>query len=78
MQDIQNIPNPDVNSVETEDDFGSHSNYPDIDKTDVENPDVDDIPLPPDRQPARPIEEPRSDVEKPPIDENEDAPKQIV
>lgn len=78
MQGLQNIPNPDVNSREIEDDFDSHSDYPDVDKTDVENSDVDNIPLPPDKQPARPVEEPRSDVEKPPINENEDAPKQIV
>ncbi len=37
MQDIQNIPNPDVNSTEHDDDFGSHSDFP---NTDVEQPTV--------------------------------------
>lgn len=78
MQDIQNIPNPDVDSLERQDDFDSHSDYPDVGRTDVENPDVDDIPLPPDQQPAQPVEEPRSDVEQPPIEENKDEPKRIV
>jgi hypothetical protein len=78
MQDVQNIPNPDVNSINSEDDFGSHSDYPAIDRTDVENPDTDDIPVPPDGEPAYPVKEPPSDVEKPPVEEDRDAPKQIV
>ena len=78
MQDVQNIPNPDGDSLNIEGDFGSHSDYPDIDRTDKRNPDVDDIPVPPDKEPARPVEEPPSDVEKSPVDEDEDAPKQIV
>jgi hypothetical protein len=78
MEDVQNIPPPDVNSVNNEDDFGSHSDYPDVDKTDVENPDVDDIPIPPDSEPAYPVEEPPSDVERPPVEEDQNEPKQIV
>lgn len=78
MQDVQNIPSPDVNSVDTEEDFGSHSDYPTIDQTDAENSDVDDIPVPPDSEPAYPVEEPPSDVEKPPVDEDTNEPKQIV
>lgn len=78
MQDVQNIPNPDADSLKIEDDFGSHSDYPDIDQTDGINPDVDDIPVPPDSEPAYPVKEPPSDVEKPPVKEDEDAPKQIV
>ena len=77
MQDVQNIPNPGVDSINTEDDFGSHSDYPDIDKTDAENSDVDDIPVPPDSEPAHPVEEP-PDVERPPVGEDNNSPKQIV
>lgn len=54
MQDVQNIPNPDVDSIAGDDDFGSHSDYPD---TDVEQP-KEDIPVPNDREPGAPIEEP--------------------
>ena len=78
MQDVQNIPNPGVDSINTEDDFGSHSDYPDIDKTDAENSDVDDIPVPPDSEPAHPVEEPPTDVERPPVGEDNNSPKQIV
>lgn len=39
MQDVQNIPNPDVNSTETEEDFGSHSDIEqDLEGDDLENP----------------------------------------
>lgn len=78
MQDVQNIPNPDGDSLGTEEDFGSHSDYPTIDQDIEQNPDVDDIPVPPDSEPAHPIEEPPADVERPPVTEDEDAPKQIV
>lgn len=54
MQDVQNIPNPDINSTETEDDFGNHSDFPD---TDVEQP-AEDMPVPPDVKQNVPIEEP--------------------
>lgn len=61
MQDVQNIPNPDVDSIIRDDDFGSH---PDTSR-DYPNPDVDqpteDIPVPPDREPGIPIEEPPAD-----------------
>ena len=71
MQDVQNIPNPDVNSVDANEDFGSHS---DIEQSpDVDNPNIgkgygkDDIPpVPPDRQPLAPIEEPPG-IGKPPL-----------
>lgn len=79
MQDVQNIPNPDGGSLERDDDFGSHSDYPDVDQIDEKrNPDVDDIPVPPDKEPAHPIEEPPTGLENPPVEEDEDAPKQIV
>lgn len=59
MQDVQNIPNPDVNSNEDDGDFGSHSDFPD---TDVEQP-KEETPTPPDRLPHAAIEEPPEDEE---------------
>lgn len=39
MQDVQNIPNPDVTTTDTMDDFGSHSALEqDLDNDDIENP----------------------------------------
>ncbi len=56
MQDVQNIPNPDVNSIEDDGDFGSHSdedsNTP---NSDVESPRGEN---PNDRIQNAPIEEP--------------------
>ncbi len=61
MQDVQNVPNPDVNSTVRDDDFGSHSDVgQDYPNTDVEQP-KSDIPVPPDREPSAPIEEPPAD-----------------
>jgi len=55
MQDVQNIPNPDVNIIEDDGDFGSHSDR-DAPNTDVEQPKKD---APGDRDaPNAPIEEP--------------------
>ncbi len=74
MQDVQNIPNPDVNSPEQDDDFGSHS---EVDRNnDIEQPD-DTIPVPPDTQPAAPIEEP-PETNRPRIDEDQNEPKRIA
>lgn len=72
MQDVQNIPNPDVNSTETEDDFGSHPRH-----QDVERPE-EDIPVPPDGSRSVPIEEPPDEEGKSPIEEDETEPKLIV
>ncbi len=71
MQDIQNIPNPDVNSTEGDDDFSRNPN------TDVERPE-EDIPVPPDTNIDAPIEEPPDQRDKPPIDEDQTEPKQLV
>jgi len=78
MQDIQNIPNPDVNSPERDDDFGGHSDVEqDRANNDVERED-EAIPVPPDRQPSVPIEEP-PETNKPPIGEDGGKePEQIV
>lgn len=71
MQDVQNIPNPDVDSISRDDDFGSHSDVrQDYPNTDVEQP-TDDIPVPPDREPSAPIEEP-------PVDDDMEEHKRIA
>ena len=70
MQDVQNIPNPSINS--TDDDFGSHSDFP---STDVEQP--TNIPLPPDTEQNAPIEEP-PESEKPEIREDRIEPDELV
>jgi hypothetical protein len=66
MQDVQNIPNPDVNSTQRDDDFGSHS---EISDTDIEQP--TDNQTPPDRKPSAPIEEP-------PAEDGEEEPRRIL
>jgi hypothetical protein len=73
MQDVQNIPPPDVNPTERDDDFGSHSDI----EQDLDYEDDETIPVPPDQQPAVPIKEP-PDVNKSPIGEDEDEPKRIA
>lgn len=61
MQDVQNIPIPDVNRIEDDGDFGSHSDFPDID---VEQPkEKEESPTPPDRLPHAAIEEPPADAD---------------
>lgn len=67
MQDIQNIPNPDVNSPETNDDFGNHS----------EREDVENIPLPGDEPKPASIEEP-PDTDRAEIEEDDDPPIRIL
>ena len=77
MQDVQNIPNPDVNSTESNDDFGSHSEVEqNPDRSDIGGED-ESIPVPPDRQPSAPVEEPPGTSE-PPIGEDENQPEQFV
>lgn len=79
MQDVQNIPTPDEDSYDPQDDFGSHSDYPDVDETDRGETDIETPPLPPDRQgDAVPVEEPPT-TDKPSIDEDDyGEPKRIV
>ncbi len=74
MQDVQNIPNPDVNSSERDDGFGSHS---EVDQNDDIEQTGDAIPVPPDTQPAAPIEEP-PETDRPRIDEDQDESKRIA
>lgn len=73
MQDVQNIPNPDVNSPAADDDFGSHPRG----SQDIERPD-EDIPVPPDANRNVPIEEPPTAQDRPPIEEDQTEPKRIV
>ena len=79
MQDIQNIPNPDVNTRAIEDDFGSHEGLqPDRDGEDIENPRDDEaVPVPPDQQPTVPIEDPPG-TNEPPVGDVDDSPEIIA
>lgn len=78
MQDVQNMPNPDVNSTVEEGDFGNHSDIENIENDNGgTNSDTDSIPLPPDEQQPAPIEEP-PETEKPPIGEDNPQPAQLV
>lgn len=77
MQGIQNIPPPDTNSTDRDNDFGNHSAIdPNLDNEDIENPN-ESIPLPPDQQPPAPIEEP-PDKDGFPVREDNRHPEQIV
>lgn len=77
MQDIQNIPPPDTNPSDIEDEFGDHSDYPDIDNIDRSETDVENIPVPPDRQSdSIPIEEPATGSV--PIEEDDDDIRQRI
>lgn len=85
MQDVQNIPNPDVNSVEIEDKgLGSHSDVLPDSRTDRDSQDFDierpkeDIPLPPHTEPVSPVREPTEDVEKPSIGEENTERERLV
>ncbi len=73
MQDVQNIPNPDVNSTVRDEDFGDHS---DVEQIRDEN-DEGKIPLPDDEPKPAPIEEPPNpdDAE---IGEDENEPQRIL
>ena len=73
MQDVQNIPNPDVNSIVRDDDFGDHSDVEQIrDETDKGK-----IPLPDDEPKPAPIEEPPN-PDNAEIDEDNNEPKRIL
>ncbi len=74
MQDVQNIPPPDVNSAERDNEFGNHSAIDvDLDGEDRQ----DEIPLPSDQPPPMPIEEPDGE-ERFPITEDNPEPKIVV
>ena len=75
MQDIQNIPNPDVNSTTRDDDFGNHS---DVERENESGSDTENIPLPPTEPKPAPVEEPPSEDDDIYIDEPQRKPSQIV
>jgi hypothetical protein len=61
MQDVQNVPNPDVNSTERDDDFGNHSDvYSDNQKSDLEKPKGE---IPADHIMDQRVEEPPADLD---------------
>lgn len=72
MQNPNNIPNPDVNSVPATDEYG---NRLDIEQEN-RHEDLPDVPLPPTEPRPAPVEEPPA--ERPRIDEPERKPTQIV
>jgi len=75
MQDINSIPNPDVNSTEKEDRYG---NDYDIERENENNEDVENIPLPPTEPKPASIEEPPEAQDKPGINDPGRKPSQIV
>lgn len=81
MANIQNRQNPDVNSIPTSDSSGAieqENPETNIDNSDIEQPDNQEItPLPPDRQPVAPIEEP-AETDEAPVGDVNDSPKRIA
>ena len=75
MQNVQNIPNPDVNSTESEDEYGNRS---DIERENESNQNVENIPLPPNEPKPASIEEPPAETDKASIDEPKRKPSEIV
>jgi len=73
MQDIQNIPNPDVNS--TEDEYGNRT---DIEGESQSSDNTENIPLPPTEPKPAAVEEPPADTDKASIDEPQRKPSEIV
>ncbi len=80
MQNAKN--NPDVNSTEFDDDFGSHEDLQrdrEDNGSDIEHGHRHDevVPVPPDSQPLVPIEDPPGSNE-PPVGDVEDSPEKIA
>jgi hypothetical protein len=84
MQDIQNIPNPDVNSIANDEDLDNHSDVGPNSRTDRDSQDFDierpeeDIPSHDNDRRNVPIEEPPSETEKAPIDEDNTERERLV
>ncbi|MBA2379323.1 MAG: hypothetical protein H0V76_07090 [Blastocatellia bacterium] len=73
MQDVNQMPMPDVDQPDPNIDPGNRRN------NDIEQiSDEESIPLPPDQQPPSPIEDPPDTVSRPPIEEEDQRPSQIV
>jgi hypothetical protein len=76
MQDIKDIPNPDVNSTEREDEYGNRS---DIERENESGgSDVENIPLPPGEPKPAAVEEPPDDRDRSGIDQEKRTPSEIV
>jgi hypothetical protein len=71
---MQRTPNPDVNSPNVGDE-GGNQNTTDVEPT---RSDKEDMPVPPNRPPTVPIEEPPEVKDQPPVEEDEIEPKRIV
>ena len=84
MQDIQNIPNPDVNSAETGDDFNTYSDVNPDSRSDRDSQDMDiekpaeSTPTPPDREPNVAVEDPPLNKDDSAIGEGEDKRTRLV
>ena len=85
MQDVQNIPNPDVDYIESDEGIGdTHSEVLPDSRTDKDSQDFDiekpmnDIPLPPHTEPSAPIEEPPEEQNKPAIGEDNTERQRLV
>lgn len=79
MPNIQREQNPDVNSIPSQGDNSAvEQETPGRnDNTDIERPRNEDIPVPPDRLPVVPVEEPPN-VRKAPVGDVDDSPKRIA
>ncbi len=74
MQDVNQMPMPEVDELDPNIDPGARRNNDDIEQVNDDR----SIPLPPDQQPASPIEDP-PDTVSPPIEEEDGRhPQQIV
>lgn len=84
MQDVQNIPNPDVNSIENDEDFDSHSDVHPDSRTDKDAQDFDierpeeDIPSHNDDRRNVPVEEPPGEMDKAPVEEENTERQRLV
>lgn len=86
MQDVQNIPNPDVDNVEYDESGGIHPfTMPDVEpdsRTDKDSQDMgietpnEDIPMPPDFRQRVPVEEPVEQQDLPPIGDDQNDQRQ--
>ena len=82
MQDVQNIPNPDVDNIEYDEDGGIHPFVMPDSRTDKDSQDMGiespnkDIPMPPDFRQRTPVEEPVEQQDLPPIEDDQNDQRQ--
>lgn len=79
MPNTQSRQNPDVNSFPMDDDSGTteQENTGRNGSSDIERPPDTEIPVPPDKRPVAPIEDP-PDPNKAPVGDVDDSPKRIA